>query len=143
MELTEKQQTWLEDLVFKGEATTTVSIINDRVSITLVSLNGERQLDVEAKVGKADGTPLYVMHTYSLLALSHALKKFVAKDIVIDFKDQQTAFEFIKSRPAVIIDAMVKAQGEFENELKKITGPEVLTENFSTTPGTGEESSSI
>ena len=143
MELTEKQQTWLEDLVFKGEATTEVSIINDNVTITLSSLNGSKQLEVESKIGASTGTALYVMHTYSLLALSYALKKFTAKDMVVEFKDQPTAFEFVKSRPAVIIDAMIKAQSDFEAELKKITSPEVVQENFSKTPGTEEGSSSI
>ena len=143
MILSEQQQQWLEDLVFKGEAFTVTPILNDSAKIKLVSMSGEKQLDVESKLGGNTGTALFVMHTYSLMSLSHCLKEYIAGKDTVKFGSQEEAFAFVKSRPAVVIDQMIAAQSAFESELKKITSPEVLTENFSKTPGTEEGSTSI
>ena len=143
MNLTEQQQQWLDDLVFKGEVFHEISLLNGNVTITLVNISGEKQLEVEKAVAGSDGTALYVMHQYALNLLSQVLKKFTTKEGTTEFKSAKEAYEFIKSRPTVIIDAMTKAQTAFEAELQKITAPEVVTENFSKTPETAEGSNSI
>jgi hypothetical protein len=140
MELTEKQQAWLEQLVFEGQVTAELSILNDKVKVTLTSITGEKQLAAERTLGDAQGAAIFVAHSYAIELLSQTLKAYSTAKTSVKFDTVEKAAKFIKDRSAVIVDALIKAQSDFEKELKEITLGEKLSENFSLTPGTDVDS---
>jgi hypothetical protein len=140
--LNEQQQSWLEDLVIKGQTTTKVKIANDLIIIELASLMGSTQLAAENAMKEVAGSSVYVLHTYAINILSQALKSVEIKGNLTNFENAESALKYILSRPTVIIDAMINAQSKFEKDLKELVTPENLTSNFTQTPGTVEESNS-
>jgi hypothetical protein len=140
MVLTEKQQKWLEQLVFEGQVMTNIAIMNSLMTLELRSLTGELQLEAEKEMSAVDGTAVYTLHMFAIFSLSKALASVKAKGVDIKFGSSTEALAFIKSRPTTIIDEMVRAHANFEKELKEITTPQTVSENFSQTPGTGDAS---
>jgi hypothetical protein len=140
--LTEQQQSWLEDLVIKGQTATKTKIANDLITIELVSLTGTTQLAAENDMGSIAGSSVYVLHTYAIYLLAQALKSVEIKGVITNFTKVDEAKKFILERPAVIIDGMINAQTKFEKDLKQLITPEIVSQNFTQTPGTVEESNS-
>jgi hypothetical protein len=136
MELTEKQQQWLEDLVVKGVVTHTTDILNGMITLTLESVIGSAQLAVEKAMTGIEGAPVYVLHLYALKSLAQALKAVTIKGTVTTFANPEETLAYLESRPTAIIDAIMNAQTAFEQELKSLITPEKISENFSQTPGT-------
>jgi hypothetical protein len=141
--LSEQQQSWLEDLVIKGQTTTKSKIANDLITIELASLIGSTQLAAENSMNTVSGSSVYILHTFAINLLSQALKSVEIKGNLTIFETPELASKYILSRPAVIIDAMINAQSAFEKELKQLVTPENLASNFTQTPGTEDGSSSI
>jgi hypothetical protein len=140
--LTEQQQSWLEDLVIKGRTTTTVKIINDLVTIELVSMTGNTQLTAEKSLTNLEGSSLYVLHVFAINSLAQSLLSYTTKEQAVKFESPEQALDFIKSRPSTVIDAMIQAHSTFEKEIKALLTPEKLTENFTKTPETVDASNS-
>jgi hypothetical protein len=141
--LSEQQQSWLEDLVIKGQTVTKSKIANDFITIELASLIGSTQLAAENSMNTVSGSSVYVLHTFAINLLSQALKSVEIKGNLTIFETPEAALKYVLSRPSVIIDAMINAQSAFEKELKQLVTPENLASNFTQTPGTEGASSSI
>jgi len=134
--MTEKQAAWIEELINDGKATTEVKLLDNKVTALITNLQGDTQLKAEEKMKSIDGTPAFVVHTYSVLILSQVLKGYAIAKKKLDFKNTDEAYAFIVTLPTGIIDALVKAHSNFEKELAKlITGDDVV-ENFTTPPET-------
>ncbi len=134
-ELTEKQQTWLEQLIFDGHVTAIIPILQDKVKLELVSIDGETQLSIEGRMKDKDGTALEMLHTYAINTLGYTIKKIITDREVKAFANPDEAIAYIKTRPTAFIDAMIKAQSDFEKELKFIATGEAV-ENFTQPQGT-------
>ena len=141
MELTEKQQEWLEDLVVKGSVRTTVDIINGKMILTLDSMLGSGQLAVEKTMTNVEGAPVYVLHMYAIRSLAQALKAVTINNITTTFATTEETLAYLEARPTAIIDAMMIAQTDFEKELKALVTPEKISENFPPAPEIGDVSS--
>ena len=143
MEFTEQQQRQLEDLVVNGKAEKTVTILNGLMTLTLVSTTVADQLEIERSMNGIEGTPIFVLHSYAVRSLSRALKSVVVKGVTTEFKTKEEVFDYVASRPTPVIDAMMDEQTKFGKELKILTAPEKLSENFSKTPETVEGSNTL
>ena len=82
-----------------------------------------------------EGSPAFVVHTYSIKLLAQVLKQFhiIGKDPVV-FKTPDEAETFLKTRPTTTVDAIIEAQGKFEKELRQLAIAEDLEANFTETP---------
>ena len=141
MQLTERQQQFLEDLVTKGSVRTRIDIINGKMTLTLDSMIGSGQLAVEKAMSGIDGAPVFVLHTYAIRSLAQALKAVTVNGTATTFETTDDALKYLEARPTAIIDAMMIAQTDFEKELKALVTPEKISENFPPAPEIGVVSS--
>lgn len=133
--MTDVQAKMLDDLLFNGVTFKTIPLFDGKMTIVLSSLVTENQIEVEKQMKDfSDSTPAHMVHTFSIKLVSQVLKGVKAGESDIKFKSPEEAESFMRSRPTVITDAIVKEHRDFENELRSITSVEELKENFITTP---------
>jgi hypothetical protein len=142
MALTTQQIALLDQLLEAGFASRTIKILGGKAEVTLNSLTAGDQLMVESYMKNMDGSPAFVVHTYSIKLVSQVLKQYhnIGKDPV-SFKTSDDAEAFLKTRPTTTVDAIIEAHGKFENELKQLSRAEDLELNFTETPSPAPEPS--
>jgi hypothetical protein len=129
----------LEQLVFNGVATKKYSKLDDKLEFTLRTLKGGEQLDIEKDMRDIEGTPSFIVHSYSLKMLSRCLLQYQSNN----FKDKspEEVQEFLETLSTQILDLLIDTNSEFQAECQKLVKPENL-ENLSQTPSLEEESKS-
>lgn len=132
--MTLEQTLLTEQLLLSGAATKQAKILGGKAEVLISSLTTGDQLRVESEMRTVDGTPAFMVHTYSLKLLSHILKAFTFSEKTIDFKTPQEAYDFVMTRPAAVVDAIIGEHTKFEKELSELSKLGELVENFTETP---------
>lgn len=135
--MTNEQLALAEQLLINGVATKEVKILGGKAVILLSSLTTGDQIEVEFEMKGVDGTPAYMVHTYSIKLVSRVLKSITFGENTTSFKDSQTAYEYIMSRSSAIVDAIISEHTKFEKELSQLSLSEDLVESFTETPSAG------
>ena len=132
--MNEKQLALLDQLMTKGFAEETVTLLDGTLMVTLRTLPTESQLAVESSMKDVEGTPLFAVHTYSLRLLSYSIMSVTYKGKTYTFKTPADAESFIRSKPAILVDTLIAEHGKIEKAVTElIKGPDTV-ENFSKTP---------
>lgn len=132
--MTNEQIVLIEQLLITGVASKQVKILGGKAEISLTSLTTGDQLRVESEMRSIEGTPAFMVHTYSLKLVSQILKSFTSGGKQIDFKTAQEAYDFIISRPSSVVDAIIGEHTKFEKELALLAKMDTLAENFTEAP---------
>lgn len=126
-EAVEDMSQHVEDLIFKGEATKTVELMEGKLKVVLTNLNGNDQLKIDTKMQNVKGTNAFILHTYQLWILAYTIKGFNEHSP----ETIESWFEFLKSQPSVIIDLLMTTQATFEKNLRQAITNNENIENFS------------
>ena len=132
--MTNEQLALVEQLLVNGVATKETKILGGKAVVLLNSLTTGDQLAVEFEMKAIEGTPAYMVHTYSLKLVSRVLKAFTYGEKTSVFTTAEAAYEFIMTRPSAIVDAIINEHTKFEKELAELSAAEGLVENFTETP---------
>ena len=132
--MTNEEIALVEQLIMTGTATKQAKILGGKAEIQIASLTTGDQLGVEAEMRTIEGTPAFMVHSYSLKLISHVLKVFTFNGKSQTFKDSNEAYAFVLSRPSAVVDAIIGEHTKFEKELAAISKMENLTESFTETP---------
>lgn len=132
--MTNEELALVEQLLMAGAATTQAKILGGKAEVQIASLTTGDQLGVEAEMRTVEGTPAFMVHTYSLKLVSHVLKAFTYNGKTQVFKTAADAYAFITSRPSAIVDAIIEEHTKFEKQLAALSKMENLAESFTETP---------
>jgi hypothetical protein len=121
----------LEQLIINGVAKKDFSLLEDKLKFTLKTLSGKEQLNIEEWMQDIKGTPVFVVHSFTLRMLAYGLVSYQDNK----FKDKSPAerLEFIEKLDTTILDLITESQKEFYESCKKLLNPDEL-ENLSPTP---------
>jgi len=126
----------IEDLIFKDEATKDFEFFNGKLSVSIASLNGGNQLEIERRMRDVTGTNAEILHYYQLWILTYTVRLYNGQKP----ENIETWFDFIKNKPTIILDVLIKTQGDFEKELREGLNNKEVIENFSNPTSTAPES---
>ena len=131
----------LEELFDKGYATRELSIIPDKLKVTLRTLGAAEQLEIEAQMNKEKmktSPAAFIIHSYSLLLLSRTIVSYGNKT----FENAGESHKFLSTLTSSLIDKMVKAQNALEKDVREAIQLDSVESNFSGTgplPGKSEQ----
>jgi hypothetical protein len=128
----------LEQLIVNGVAEKDFELLEGKLKFTLKSLSGKEQLAIEAWMKDITGTPVFVVHSFTLRMLAFGLVSY--KDTKFNGKNPQEKLEFIEGLDTSIIDLITENQKEFYEQCKKALNPDAI-ENLSETPSQDSGSS--
>lgn len=131
--MTPEQIALAEQLLLEGVAKKSCKVLGGKAEIILSSLTTGDQLQVESEMRTVEGTPAFMVHTYSLKLVSQVLKAFTANGKTFEFASASEAHSFVMSRPAAVVDAIIGEHTKFEKELSAISKMDNLLENFTET----------
>jgi hypothetical protein len=121
-----------------GTAEKSIDLLEGKIKFTLKSLSGKEQIGIEKWMQDVTGTPVYVVHNFTLRMLSFGLVSY--QDNKFIDKSPQEKLEFIQSLDTSVIDLITEKQKEFYEECKKAVNPDAI-ENLSQTPLVDSDSS--
>ncbi|KYK22759.1 hypothetical protein AYK24_00595 [Thermoplasmatales archaeon SG8-52-4] len=121
----------LEQLILNGFATKDFDLLDGKIKFSLKTLAGKEQMAIEKWMENINGTPMYVVHNFSLRMLAYGLLSY--QDNKFEKKSPEEKLEFIENLDTTILDLMVNTQKKFYEEAKNTINPDEL-ENLSETP---------
>ena len=121
----------LEQLILNGVAQRDFDLLESKLKFTLKTLSGKEQLSIEKWMQDVTGTPVFVVHNFTLRMLAYGLVSY--QDNKFKDKSPEEKVEFIEKLDTSIIDLITEHQKEFFEQCKKVLNPEAL-ENLSQTP---------
>lgn len=121
----------LEQLILNGVAQRDFDLLESKLKFTLKTLSGKEQLSIEKWMQDVTGTPVFVVHNFTLRMLAYGLVSY--QDNKFKDKSPEEKLEFIEKLDTSIIDLITEHQKEFFEQCKKVLNPEAL-ENLSQTP---------
>jgi len=132
--MTKEELALAEQLLLVGSAKKKCKILGGKAEIELASLTTGDQLDVESEMRTVEGTPAFMVHTYSLKLVSQVLKSVTYNGAAIEFTTVADAHQYLLSRPSSLVDAVINEHTKFEKELAAIARMDTLVENFTEAP---------
>lgn len=138
--MTQAQMALLDELIENGFITRKVDVLGGTLQAVLTSSTTADQLAVEGALKLTDSVPVHMIHNYQLKAISRVLKSVTYKDKVTIFKSPEEAEEYLITRPAFVVDALMDARTKLENEVNEAAKPEALDANFSKPLATDSDS---
>jgi hypothetical protein len=121
----------LEQLILNGVAQKDFDLLEGKLQFTIKSLSGKEQLAIEAWMSDVTGTPVFVVHNFTLRMLAFGLVSY--KDNKFKDENPQKKLEFVEGLDTSIIDLLTEHQKDFYALCKKALNPDEL-ENLSETP---------
>lgn len=121
----------LEQLILNGVAQKDFDLLEGKLKFTIKSLSGKEQLAIEKSMQNITGTPVFVVHNFTLRMLSYGLVSYQDNKFVD--KSPEEKFNFIEKLDTVIIDLITETQKTFYEDCKKAMNPDAI-ENLSETP---------
>ncbi len=130
----EEKDRFIEDLVFKGQATYGKSVLNGKLKILFKSLRTGDQMEIERIMPTVDGSATYVMHVYSVKLVAVSLQHYNDTDMTEWHVDQKE--KFIKELPNTIQDVLINTYNEFQDKLHAVSVGTELDKSFFEIPPT-------
>ncbi len=121
----------LEQLILNGTAQKDFDLLKGKIKFTLKSLSGKEQMAIEAWMKDVSGTPVFVVHNFTLRMLTFGLVSF--QDNKFEGKSPQEKLEFVEALDTSVIDLITESQKNFYKDCKKAVNPDAI-ENLSQTP---------
>jgi len=121
----------LEQLILNGVAQKDFDLLEGKLKFTVKSLSGKEQLSIEKWMQDVKGTPVFVVHNFTLRMLAYGLVSYQDNKFVD--KSPEEKLSFIEKLDTTIIDLITNSQKEFYEQCKKALNPDDL-ENLSKTP---------
>jgi hypothetical protein len=128
----------LEQLIINGVAEKDFDLLEGKLKFTLKSLSGKEQIAIEAWMKDVSGTPVYVVHNFTLRMLSFGLVSY--QDNKFEGKSPQEKLEFIELLDTSLIDLLTETQKSFYEQCKNAVNADAV-ENLSETPSQDSDSS--
>ncbi len=128
----------LEQLILNGVAQKDFDLLKGKLKFTLKTLSGKEQLNIEKWMEDITGTPVFVVHNFTLRMLAYGLVSY--KDTKFKDKSPEEKLSFIEELDTTIIDLITEHQKKFYEQCKKSLNPDEL-ENLSQTPSADSASS--
>ncbi len=127
----------LEQLILNGVAQKDFDLLEGKLKFTLKTLNGKEQLNIEKWMQDVTGTPVFVVHNFTLRMLAYGLVSY--QDTKFKDKSPEEKLESIENLDTTIIDLLAEAQKDFYKQCKDSVNPEEL-ENLSETQSANSDS---
>jgi hypothetical protein len=121
----------LEQLILNGVAQKDFDLLESKLKFTLKTLSGKEQLTIEKWMEDIKGTPVFVVHNFTLRMLSYGLVSY--QDNKFKDKSPEEKLEFIENLDTTIIDLIAESQKDFYKQCKDSVNPKEL-ENLPETP---------
>ncbi len=128
----------LEQLILNGVAQEDFDLLEGKLKFTLKTLSGKEQLSIEKWMEDVKGTPVFVVHNFTLRMLSYSLVSY--QDNKFKGKSLEEKLEFIENLDTTIIDLVAETQKDFFKRCKDSVNPKEL-ENLSETQSADSDSS--
>jgi len=133
--MTPEQEKMLDELLEKGTVTRHITVMQGKLTATLVSITTGDELEAEYLTKASDSISAHQLHTYSVKILARALKEVKHGGKTTKFENAEDAETYIKSKPPVLLNALLTEQSKFEKDIRAALSVEQL-ENFSAPPAT-------
>lgn len=127
----------LEQLILNGVAKKDFELLEGKIKFSLKTLSGKEQMSIEKWMEDIKGTPVYVVHNFSLRMLAYGLLSY--QDTKFEKESPEKKLEFLENQDTAILDIMIETQKKFYEETKKAINPGEL-ENLSETPSADSDS---
>lgn len=114
----------LEQLILNGVAQKDFDLLDGKLKFSVKSLSGKEQIGIEKWMQDISGTPVYVIHNFTLRMLAFGLVSY--QDTKFNDKNPQEKLEFIQDLDTSIIDLITESQKEFYEQCKKSLNPDAL-----------------
>jgi hypothetical protein len=128
----------LEQLILNGVAQEDFDLLESKLKFTLKTLSGKEQLNIEKWMQDITGTPVFIVHNFTLRMLAYGLVSY--QDTKFKGKSPEEKLEFIENLDTTIIDLLAETQKDFFKRCKDSVNPEEL-ENLSETQSANSDSS--
>jgi|APSaa5957512535_1039671.scaffolds.fasta_scaffold33655_3 hypothetical protein len=125
----------LDELFEQGFTSKEVEVLPGKSNAIVRNLSASAQLDIEKQTSNLTGSTAYVVHTYSLALLSNTVIKYGD----VKFQSADEANMHLKELPSIVLDKLVKAQNNFEHQIRKAIQIEETEKHFFETPSTPDE----
>jgi hypothetical protein len=114
----------LEQLILNGVAQKDLDLLKGKLKFTLKTLSGKEQLIIEKWMQDVTGTPVFVVHNFTLRMLAYGLVSY--QDNKFKDKSPEEKLEFIENLDTTIIDLIAESQKDFYKQCKDSVNPEEL-----------------
>jgi hypothetical protein len=128
----------LEQLITQGYAQKDFDLLEGKLKFTLKSLSGKEQMAIEAWMKDVSGTPVFVVHNFTLRMLTFGLVSY--QDNKFEGKSPQEKLEFVEALDTSVIDLITESQKKFYEDCKKAVNPDAI-ESLSKTQSQDSDSS--
>ena len=114
----------LEQLIVNGVAKKDFDLLGGKLKFSLKTLSGKEQMAIEKSMEDVKGTPVFVVHEFSLRMLSYGLLSY--QDTKFESKNPEERLQFLENMDTTILDLMVQTQKNFYEDAKKAVNPDSL-----------------
>ena len=128
----------LEQLILNGVAQKDFDLLESKLKFTVKSLSGKEQLNIEKWMEDVKGTPVFVVHNFTLRMLAFGLVSY--QDNKFKDKSPEEKLGFIENLDTTIIDLLAETQKDFYKQCKDSVNPKEL-ENLLPTQSADSDSS--
>jgi endonuclease III-like uncharacterized protein len=114
----------LEQLILNGVAQKDFDLLESKLKFTIKSLSGKEQLSIEKWMQDVSGTPVFVVHNFTLRMLAYGLVSY--QDNKFIDKSPEEKLKFVEELDTTIIDLITESQKDFYEQCKKSLNPDEL-----------------
>lgn len=114
----------LEQLILNGVAQKDFDLLESKLRFTIKSLSGKEQLSIEKWMQDVTGTPVFVVHNFTLRMLAYGLVSY--QDNKFIDKSPEEKLKFVEELDTTIIDLITESQKDFYEQCKKSLNPDEL-----------------